>query len=77
MVSRAGTLGYARPLPDPFGGRDGGEVTLLLSIMRLWEEEGVVADPGLSIQPALLGLAGPWSFGLLLTSVLWAARSAN
>jgi hypothetical protein len=72
VLVRAGTLGWARPLPVSSGGRDEGEVVCLLSIVRLRQEGGVVADPSLSIRPGLLGLAGPRSFGLSLTDELWA-----
>jgi hypothetical protein len=56
---RAGTLGWARPLPVPSRGCDGGEVMRPSSAVRLRQEEGVVADPGLSVRSGLLGLTGP------------------
>jgi hypothetical protein len=52
---RAGTPSYTRPLPVPPKGRDGGEVVRPLGAMRLRQEEGVVADPGLDAWPAPLG----------------------
>ena len=66
----AGTLGWARPLLVPSGGQDGGEVMCLLGAVRLRREEGIVADPGLSVWPSLPSLAGPRSFGPLLAGVL-------
>jgi hypothetical protein len=45
--------------------------------MRLRQEEGVMADLGLSVWPGLLNSAGPQSFGLSLASVLRAAWPAN
>ena len=73
----AGTLGWARPLLVPSGGQDGGEVMCLLGAVRLRREEGVVADPGLSVRPGSLGLARPRLFGLLLAGVLRAMWPAN
>jgi hypothetical protein len=77
VLVRAGTPGGAQPLPAPFGGRDGGEVVRPLSAAWLRHEEGVVADPGLSVRPGSLGLSRPRSFGLSLTDVLWAAWPLN
>jgi hypothetical protein len=45
--------------------------------MQLKQEEGVMADPGLSVRPSLLGSARPRSFGLSLASILRAAWLAN
>ena len=77
VLVRVGTLGYARPLPVPSRGHDVGEVMCLSSAMWLRHEGGVVADPGLGVQPGLLGLTGPQSFGLSLAGVLRAAWPAN
>jgi hypothetical protein len=67
---KAGTLGWARPLLVPSRGRDRGEVMRPSSIVRLRQEEGVIADPGLGVRPGLLDLAGPRSFGPLLADML-------
>ena len=77
VVVRAGKVGWARPLPVPSEGRDGGEVVHLLSVVRLRWEEGVVADPSLSIQLGLLGLARPRPFGPSIVDILRAAWPAN
>jgi hypothetical protein len=45
--------------------------------VRLRQEEGVMADLGLSVWPSFLSSAGPRSFGLSLASVLRAAWPAN
>jgi hypothetical protein len=45
--------------------------------VRLRQEEGVMADLGLSVWPGLLSLAGPQSFGLSLAGVLQATWLAN
>jgi hypothetical protein len=74
---RASTLGWTRPLPVPSRGRDGEEVVRPSSAMGLRQEEGIVADLGLSIRPGLLSLAGPRSFGPLLADMLRAAWPAN
>jgi len=63
--------------PHPFRGHDGGEVMCPQGAMRLRREEGVAADPDLSVWTGLLGLARPRSFELLLAGVLWAAWPAN
>ena len=63
---RAGVFGWARPLPVPPRGQDSGEVVRPSSVMRLRQEEGVVADPGFSDWPDPLSLVGPRSFGLKL-----------
>jgi hypothetical protein len=73
VLTRAGTLGGARPLLVPSGGQEGGEVVRPSSAARLRHEGGVVADPGLSARPGSLVLAGPRSSGLSLADVLWAA----
>ena len=73
VIVKAGTLGWARPLPVPSGDRDGGEVMRLSSVVRLRQEKGVVANPGLNVRPGLLGLAGPRSFGPSLVEILRAA----
>jgi hypothetical protein len=70
-------LGWARPLPIPSRGRDGGEVVRLSSVVWLRYEGGVVADPCLIVRPGLLGLTEPRSFGLSLAGVLQAAWPAN
>jgi hypothetical protein len=49
----------------------------LLRGVRLGQRDGIVADPGLSVWPCPLSLAGPQSFGLAEASVLRAARAAN
>jgi hypothetical protein len=36
-----------------------------------------MANPGPSVQPGSLGLAGPQSFGPSLADVSWVARPAN
>jgi hypothetical protein len=77
VVVRVSSLGWARPLPIPSRGRDGGEVMCLSSTVQLRHEEGVMANPSLSFRPSLLGLAGPRSFGLSLTGVLRASWLAN
>jgi hypothetical protein len=77
VLVRAGTLGWARPLPVPSRGHDGGGVMRLSSTVRLWQEKGVMADPGLSVQLGLLGLAGPQSFRPPLVEILWAAWPTN
>jgi hypothetical protein len=43
----------------PSGGQDGGEVMHLSGAVWLRREEGVVADPDLSVRPDSLGLARP------------------
>jgi hypothetical protein len=68
-----GMLASPRPLPVSSRGHDGGEVVCLSSIMRLRQEGGVVANPGLIIRPGLLGLSRPQSFGFSLADVLRAA----
>jgi hypothetical protein len=40
-------------------------------------DEGVVADPCLSVWSGFLGSAGPWSFGLLLADISWATWPSN
>jgi hypothetical protein len=40
-------------------------------------DEGVMADPRLSVWLGFLGSTGPQSFGLLLADVSWAAWLAN
>ena len=77
VLVRGGTLGDARPLPIPFRGCDVGEVMRLSSTMWLGQEGGVMANPDLILQPDLLGLARPQSFGLIQASVIWAIRAAN
>ena len=77
VLVRAGMLGGARPLLVPSGGWDGEEVARPSSTTRLWHEEGVVADPSLTIRPGSLGLAGPRLFGLSLTIMLRAAWPVN
>jgi len=37
----------------------------------------IVADPGLSVRPCFLGMAGPQSFGPSLANILWAAWPAK
>jgi hypothetical protein len=74
---RADMVGWARPLPVPSRGRDRGEVVRALSVVRLRQEEGVVADPGLIVRPGLLSLAGPRSVGHLLADMLQATWPAN
>jgi hypothetical protein len=59
VLVREGTLAGSRPLPIPSRGRDEGEVVRLFGPVRLRQEGGVVADPGLIVWPDLLGLAGP------------------
>jgi hypothetical protein len=70
-------LGRARPLPVPSKGRDGGKVVRLSSAVWLRQEEEVMANPGLSVRPSLLGLAGPRSFRPSLADVLRAAWPAD
>jgi hypothetical protein len=77
ILVRVGTLGWAQPLPVPFEGRDGGEVVHLSSAVGLRQEEGVVANPGLSVWLGLLGLAGPQSFMPSLAKILRATWPAN
>ena len=48
-LTGTGVFGWAQPLHDPPRGRDGEEVMSLLFVMRLRQEEGVVADPGLGV----------------------------
>ena len=55
---RVGMLGCARPLSVPSRDHDGGEVVSLSSAVWLRQEEGVMADPGLSVWPGSPGLAG-------------------
>jgi hypothetical protein len=62
VLVRAGMLGWARPLSIPFGGHDREEVIRFSSAVRLRQEEGVMADPDLSVRLGSLGLAGPQSF---------------
>jgi hypothetical protein len=62
-------LCWARSLPIPSRDRDGREVMGPLGAMRIRREEGVVADPDLSVQSDLLGLARPWLLGLSLAGV--------
>jgi hypothetical protein len=76
ILVRVGTLGQARPPSVPSRGRDGGEVMRPSSVVQLRQEEGVIADPGLSVRPGLLSSAGPRSFGPLLAGVLQAAWPA-
>jgi hypothetical protein len=49
VLVNGGTLASARPLPVPSRGHDGGEVVRLSSAVRLRQEGGVVADPGLIV----------------------------
>jgi hypothetical protein len=63
-------FGYAQPLPVPPRGRDGGEVSCLSCVVRPRRKEG-------SWSSLSLALAGPRSFGPLLTDVSWAAWPAN
>ena len=49
VLIRVGTLGWARPLPVPSRGRDGGEVMRLSSVVWLRHEGGVMANPSLSV----------------------------
>ena len=70
VLVRKGVLAGARPLLVLSRGRDRGKVMRLSSVVRLRQEEGVVADPGLSVWLGSLGLARPWSFRILLTNVL-------
>jgi hypothetical protein len=59
VLVREGTLADTRPLPVPSRGHDRGEVVRLFGPVRLRQEGGVVADPGLIVRPGLLGLVGP------------------
>ena len=77
VLARVGVLGRAQALPVPFRGHDGGEVVRFSSAVRLRQEEEVVADPGPSVWPGLLGLAWPRSFGHSPTSVLRATWPTN
>jgi hypothetical protein len=50
--------------------------TTPIGSVRLRQRKGAMADPGLSVWPGPLSLAGPRSFGLILAGVPWAARAA-
>jgi len=63
-------LGQAQPFPAPLKSHDGGEVMRLLSTVWVRQVEGVMADPGLSVWPSFLGLAGPRSFRPSLANAL-------
>jgi hypothetical protein len=67
---RVDVLGGARPLPVPFRGHDGGEVVRFSCSVWLRQDEEVMADPGPSIWPGLLGSTGPWWFGPSPASIL-------
>jgi hypothetical protein len=69
-LARVGVLSGAQPLPVPFRGRDGGEVVRFWYAVWLRQDEEVVAGPGPSVRPGLLGSAGPRSFGPSPASVL-------
>jgi hypothetical protein len=77
ILIRADTLGNTRPLPIPSRGQDGGEVVHPSSVAWPSHEEGVMANPNLSVWSGSLGLPGPRSFGPLLADMLWAAWPSN
>jgi hypothetical protein len=76
-LATVGVLSGARPLPVPFRSRDVGKVMRFLCAVWLRQDEEVVADPGPSVRPGLLGSAGPQSFGPSTASVLRVTWPAN
>jgi hypothetical protein len=63
--------------PFPLGVVMGGEVMRLSGAVWLRQEEGVMADPDLSVWPGSLGLARPQSFGPLIVDILRPRWPAN
>ena len=72
VLVRTGVLAGARPLLVSSRDHDGGEVVRLSSAVRLRQEGGVMANPGLIIWPSLLSLVRPQLFALSLADVFWA-----
>jgi hypothetical protein len=71
---RAGVLGGPWPFSIPSRGQDGGEV---MRRMVKGEGRGRGRLPISALGPGPHSLVGPWSLGLVLACLSWAAQAAN